>query len=198
MLVELTAVPDAALPLAQLKDHLRLGSGFAEDNLQDDLLKGFLRAALAAVEGRTGKALFERVFRWDTPAWRNAQGAELPIAPVSAVTEVRLITRTGSETVVDPASYGLMAQTHAPCLMPAGAALPMIPAGGVARLTLTAGFGPAWDDIPADLAQAVTLLAAHYNEFRNEVDLGPGCMPFGVSALIERWRIIRLGAGGRS
>ena len=31
ILVELTAVPDAALPLAPLREHLRLGSGFEDE-----------------------------------------------------------------------------------------------------------------------------------------------------------------------
>ena len=55
MLIEETAIADAALPVDQFKAHLRLGTGFAEDNVQDEVLKGFLRAAIAAIEARTGK-----------------------------------------------------------------------------------------------------------------------------------------------
>ncbi len=58
-----------------------------------------------------------------------------------------------------------------------------------------AGFGAGWADIPADLAQAVLLLAAHYYEYRDEVSLSQGCMPFGVSSLIERYRTVRLLTG---
>ncbi len=49
MLIEETSVPDTALPVEQFKAHLRLATGFGDDGLQDDLLAGFLRAALAAV-----------------------------------------------------------------------------------------------------------------------------------------------------
>jgi len=42
----------------------------------------------------------------------------------------------------------------------------------------------------------VLLLAAHYYEYRDETALGEGCMPFGVSSLIERYRTVRLFAGG--
>ena len=60
-----------------------------------------------------------------------------------------------------------------------------------------AGYGASWSEIPADLAQAVMLLAAHYYEFRNETSLSEGCMPFGVTSLIERYKPIRLGGGVR-
>ena len=41
------------------------------------------------------------------------------------------------------------------------------------------------------------LLAAHYYEYRDTTALGEGCMPFGVSSLIQRYRVSRitLGAG---
>lgn len=62
MLNEETTVPDAALPVEEFKAHLRLGSGFGNDTVQDAVLVSFLRAAIAAVEVRTGKALIERDF----------------------------------------------------------------------------------------------------------------------------------------
>ena len=46
-----------ALPLAALRDHLRLGTGFGDDSLQDGVLEQALRGAIAAIEGRTEKAL---------------------------------------------------------------------------------------------------------------------------------------------
>jgi len=49
--------------------------------------------------------------------------------------------------------------------------------------------------MPADLAQAVLMLAAHYYEFRSDTSLGQGCMPFGVTSLIERYRTVRIFAG---
>ncbi|PCH74343.1 MAG: hypothetical protein COC12_04000, partial [Rhodobacteraceae bacterium] len=49
--------------------------------------------------------------------------------------------------------------------------------------------------LPADLGQAVLLLAAHYYEYRDETSLGDGCMPFGVSSLVQRYRAVRLSLG---
>jgi uncharacterized phiE125 gp8 family phage protein len=52
-----------------------------------------------------------------------------------------------------------------------------------------------FDLLPADLQQAVLLLAAHYYEYRDEQSLGEGCMPFGVTSLIARYRALRMGLG---
>ena len=62
---------------------------------------------------------------------------------------------------------------------------------------MSAGYGPDWSDLPADLAQAVLMLAAHFYEFRHESAMSGQQMPFGVSTLIERYRNIRLFSGGR-
>lgn len=196
MLIEQTSVPAAALPLAQFKDHLRLGTGFDDDNAQDVLLEAFLRAAIAAVEGRTAKVLLAHRFTWILRAWRHAGCETLPLAPVRAVEQLRLVDRAGAAGVVDPAAYRLERDAHAPCLAGCGGFLPAIPAGGSAEVDFEAGFGPEWDDVPCDLAQAVFLLAAHYHENRHEAATGEGAMPFGVLALTDRWRRLRLTAGG--
>lgn len=197
MLIEETTVPQSALPVALFKEHLRLGSGFSDDGLQDGLLEGFLRSAMAAIEARTGKALIERDFAWTLTAWRDGATQGLPIGPVSAIAEVALIDRTGGEVAVDADRYVLRPDLHVPLLAAAGTALPSIPQTGSVRVRFMAGFGPDWSDLPSDLQQAVMMLAAHYYEYRHEMQFDAGCMPFGVSALIERYRRVRLGAGGR-
>jgi uncharacterized phiE125 gp8 family phage protein len=190
-LSETTEVPQAALPVARLRDQLRLGRGFPDDAVQDDLLTGFLRAALAAIEGRTAKALLSRSFTLTVSAWREPSRQPLPLAPVTALASVTLLDRTGGQTAISLAGLHLDADAMRPALC---GALPMIPAGGSARIAFTAGFGPAWDKVPPDLAQAVLMLAAHYHEHRHDTALDGGCMPFGVAALIERHRPLRLGA----
>ncbi|TDK49837.1 head-tail connector protein [Antarcticimicrobium luteum] len=192
MLSEETAIAEAALPVVQFRSHLRLGSGFGEDGLQDDLLKGFLRAAIAAIEARTGKVLISRDFSWIVYDWTESGGARLPVAPVSAVTAFVLVDRDAVEVAVAADRYWLEQDAQRPVLRPAGTVLPMIPAGGHARIALTAGMAADWGGLPADLGQAVLLLAAHYYEYRDETALGPGCMPFGVSSLIDRYRTLRL------
>jgi len=192
MLIEETGVPQAALPLAEFKAHLRLGTGFSQEGLQDPVLESFLRAAMAAIEARTGKVLIRRVFHWTQAVWRAPEGQPMPVAPVTEITSIVLRSRDGDQEAIPPAFYWLEPDAHRPVLRPQGAILPAIPPGGTAQITFEAGFGAAWGELPADLAQAVLLLAAHYYEYRDETALGDGCMPFGVSSLVERYRTVRL------
>ncbi len=196
MLIEETNVPDTALPVEAFRAHLRLGSGFAQDNLQDAVLRGFLRAAMAAVEARTGKALLVRRFALSLTFWRDAGLQVLPIAPVQTIARLALVARDGAETVVEPERYWLERDTQAPRLRSSTPTLPRIPSAGAALINFDAGFASAWEGLPDDLAQAVMLLAAHYYEYRDDTALGEGCMPFGVSSLIERHRKVRVGFGG--
>ena len=147
MLSEVTTVPDAALPVDEFKAHLRLGSGFGTDDVQDAVLVSFLRAAVTAVEARTSKVLYERDFVAGYSAWRTADAQPLPIAPVSAVSAVTLVDRTGTPTDVDSDAYWLERDLHSPRLRSVGACLPVIPQAGTAEVALTAGYGAAWTDI---------------------------------------------------
>ncbi|RCW85781.1 head-tail connector protein [Paracoccus lutimaris] len=197
MLVEVTAPALEALPVAGLRDHLRLGTGFemAGDAAETAALAGFLRAAMATIEARTGKALLVRQFRLRLEEWRDPMGQPLPLAPVAAIERVEIDDGAGNLTLVDPASYRLQPDMQRPVLAPVGAFLPQIPCGGHVTITFRAGFGPQWSDVPADLAQAVLMLAARYHEDRS-FEGTQSAIPFGVSALIERWRSVRV-LGGR-
>ena len=194
MLNEETPVPDASLPVDAFKAHLRLGSGFGQDDLQDAVLRSFLRASLAAIEARTSKALITRGFELSLNAWHEPGGQALPLAPISSLTRVALVGRDGIVTDVDVASYWLERDAQSPRLRPTGTRLPHIPEAGSVLITFEAGFGETWDNLPADLQQAVLMLAAHYYEYRSDISLSDGCMPFGVSSLVERYKPMRLGA----
>jgi uncharacterized phiE125 gp8 family phage protein len=195
MLVEVTGVPDSALPVARLREHLRLGTGFGEDGLQDPVLAGFLRAAMAAIEGRTSKVLIARDFLYTRSAWGFADRQPLPVAPVSVVTAVAVADAAGVETALPSEAWRLVHDAVRPVVMALGLAFPAVPPGGEVRIRFRAGFGENFSEVPADLQQAVMLLAAHYHEFRHDTGLGEGCMPFGVTALIERFRVLRIGGG---
>lgn len=195
MLIEETTVPDSALPVDQFKSHLRLGTGFGEESLQDAVLKGFLRAAISAIEARTGKALIARSFSWVLSGWRDRSGQVLPVAPVNALSAITLISVDDSETAVPLSQFRLEQDSQRPRLRPVSAALPMVPPSGSIRISFLAGYAADWDALPADLGQAVLLLAAHYYEYRNETALSDGCMPFGVTSLVQRYRPMRIAPG---
>ncbi|NYS23969.1 hypothetical protein HUK65_03115 [Rhodobacteraceae bacterium 2376] len=191
-LIETGGFAPEALPVVALREHLRMGSGFADDASQDGLLAQYLRAAMATVEARTGKVLLERGFELRVQGWRTPDAQVLPVAPVREVQEVALLDRAGGETLVDPARWRLLRDQHRPVLAPMGVVLPVIGWGGGAVIRFTAGFGPEWADLPADLAQAVLMLAARHYEDRE----AGGALPMAVASILERWRVLR--TGGRA
>ncbi|WP_226550437.1 head-tail connector protein [Celeribacter naphthalenivorans] len=197
MLMEQTQVATAALPVAEFRDHMRLGTGFDDDGVQDGVLETFLRAAMAAVEARTNKVLISRDFLYTVTAWRDLSAQVFPVAPVTTIGSFIVVDRLGAETTVDTAKYMLEPDMHRPRLVSTGFVLPQIPVAGQAKIAFTAGMADVWGGLPADLAQAVFLLAAHYYEHRHETAVGEATMPFGVSTLLERYRNLRL-FGGRN
>lgn len=198
MLVEETSTPDAALPVEGFRAHLRLGTGFADDAVQDPVLISFLKAALAAIEARTGKILLIREFSWTLSAWRDVGAQALPIAPVREIIDLAIIDADETESIVELSTYRLERDHQRPKVVAHSGALPAIPRGGSAEIVFTAGFADSFDALPADLAQAVFLLAAHYYENRGDTSLTGAKMPYGVAVLIERYKTVRLLAGGRS
>ena len=194
ILTEVSAPPAAAVPVRAFAEHLALGSGFADDGAQDAVLELYLRAAMAAVEARLGRALLAREFAWSVACWREAASQAMPIGPVGAVASVTLIAADGSEEAADPESWSVVRVSQRPRLVGRfGRSLPRIPRSGRAEIRFTAGFGETWDAVPADLRQAVFLLAAHFYENRSETGCVAGSMPFGVLMLIESYRTTRIG-----
>lgn len=198
LLTEQTAVPGAALPLQEFKDHLRLGTGFADDTVQDLLAESYLRAAMSTIEGRTGKAMIARDFLLRLNYWRDDLSQSLPMAPVSAITALTLRDAAGLATVIGTDRYRLVPDLHRPKIAGRGTGLPGIPADGSAEITFTAGFGLGWNDVPGDLAQAVFLLAADFHENRHEGSSLRTALPPVVRGLIARWRTVRVLGGGET
>ncbi|MFN3847376.1 MAG: hypothetical protein ACK4RZ_16375, partial [Paracoccaceae bacterium] len=176
----------------------RLGTGFADDGMQDGLVVAHLRAAMAAIEGRTGKALLARRFLLRLSRWRDVRGAQaLPTAPVAALVSVTILDANSVATVQADDQYRLEPDIARPRLIGARGILPTIPEGGAVEIVFDAGFGAEWAAVPVDLAQAVMLLAAEFYEARHDGGRGGPALPMAVQALIERWRTVRV-LGGRS
>jgi uncharacterized phiE125 gp8 family phage protein len=196
ILTEVSTPPPAAIPVRELARHLRLSTGFPDDGSEDGILELYLRAAMAAVEARLGFALLTRVFSWNVTQWQCEASQGLPIGPVQSVDEIVFVGGDGVETSLDPEGWSLLKDARRPRLIGRdGRRLPAIPRHACAEIRFTAGFGPDWESVPADIRQAVFLLAAHYYEHRSEDSSAYEPMPFGVLVLIETYRTMRIGAG---
>ena len=193
MLTELEPVPAAVLPIPALRDHLRLGTGFADDALQDAILEAALRGALGAIEGRLGRILIARPFASRVMRWRDAAAWVLPAGPATRL--ISLVIEDAEGAPADVTARVVLRESSGgpPAIEGHGGALPAIPPGGAATATFTAGFGP-WDALPADLRQAALMLAASYYEDRAAASRV--AFPPLVSALLAPWRVLRLSAGG--
>jgi uncharacterized phiE125 gp8 family phage protein len=193
MLTDLTPVPAAALPVSDLAAYLRLSRGFADDGALDAHLEACLRSALAAVEARTGKAVFRRDFLLALPDWAGPDRQPLPVAPAVSVSSVTVLTRTGMATAVEAAALDLVADAHRPVLRPVSGRLPDPGPGGAVEIVFRAGYAETWSDLPPALRQAVLLLAAGF--FAQDADAGGG-VPATVAVLLEPFRSIRLRGAG--
>lgn len=192
LLTEVAPAASNPVPLREMAAHLRLASGFSDDGSEDSLLELYLRNATAVVERQTAKALISRNYVLQVVCWNRSGHLRLPVGPVTAIESFELvrpgstIALTSDEWVLEP---GLSRQR---VTGPGGGALRQLPHGGLATLTLTAGFGSSWNDVPDDLRQAVLLLATHYYENRSG-DLGlDNGLPFGVGPILERYQPMRL------
>lgn len=196
LLTELTQVPSGSLPIAQFKDHLRLGTAFGADTLQNGLLEAHLRAAMAAIEARIGKVLLTRRYKLTLAEWRELDAQPLPLAPVSSIIGVSVFDAIDAETVLAATRYKLVQDMHRPKLAAVGLLLQTVPMDGHIEITFDAGFGAVWANVPNDLAQAVLMLAGVYYEGRHDVSGQVAGLPTPVQSLIERWRNVRVLGGG--
>ena len=198
ILTEVSAPPNSAVPIRAFAEHLRLGTGFTDDGTEDNVLELYLRAAMAAIEARIGRALLTREFSLTIMRWRDETSQGLPIAPVRSIDAIAIVAADGTETIAAPDGWSVMRDAQRPRLVGRfGRNLPRIPKSGHAEIRFIAGFSETWEGVPADLRQAVFLLAAHYYDNRAESRSGETTIPFGVQMLIEAYRALRIGGASR-
>ena len=159
----------------------------------DARIEQSLRAALATAEARTGKALFQRQFRWSFEDWRGHDRMAMPTAPLVSLDGVSLIHGDGSVTGLDTADFATIKDIHRPALLPKAAHFPTLATGTVVEILLTAGFGATWSDVPPDLREAVLILAVDYFDTPSGATLG---VAPAVLALLQRYRGLSLGRIG--
>lgn len=192
LLKETTPAAFNPVPMDEFKSHLRLSHGFNDDSAEDAILEVYLRNATVVVERRTAQAMIARPHTLQVAAWDRNGHLILPVGPVADVDSIRFVS-PNSIIDLEPEDWVLQPGPNRQKLTgPMGGALWPLPAGAVAELVFTAGHGLSWDDVPGDLRQAVLLLAGHYYENRfGEIEVDGG-LPFGVHAIVEQHRPVRL------
>ncbi len=192
LLKETTPAALNPVPLSEFAAHLRLGYGFVDDGAENGLLELYLRNAVAVIERRTSQALIRRAYVLQSASYDRHGHLTLPIGPVAAIDAVRYVT-PGSTITLDPEDWLLEPGTTRQRLTgPDGHALWALPRGAVAELDFEAGYGASWESVPDDLRQAVLLLASQYYENRFGDTPADDGLPYGVLAIVESHRPVRL------
>ena len=173
--------------VAALRQDLRL-----DDARDERLLASLITSARLMIEAQTGVRLMSQNWEVLMDDWPGAEIA-LPHWPVQQITSVSLLG--GGRHPVADNLYETHFTVRPPRLMrkpgmswPA----PRRPALGIA-IALVAGFGARADSVPADLREAVRVLAAHWYEHSAWQPAGRGqSVPGAVQALMQPYRALRL------
>jgi len=176
------------LLLDEVKDHLRM-----EGAAEDAALGAFITAARLSIEEYADLRLIDRteaiyLDAWPlfkkqeaSPWWSGsangavsllsspARFAVLPVRPVSAVASITVVAADDSETVWDADNYQLRLGLKPGVVLQAGRRWP-VPGrvlGGL-KITLTSGFGPDWNYVPASVRQAILMQASYLYTHRGD------------------------------
>ncbi|HWJ88909.1 MAG TPA: head-tail connector protein [Pelagibacterium sp.] len=184
----LAGAVEEPVSLAAMKAHLRV-----EDEAEDGLIETLISAARVHVESLSGRALLDQTWRLTLDAWPEDRIVPLPVSPVTALSEIRAYDAGGTVHQIDVAQFLLDGRANpARIIVPAViAGMPVLRARRGIEIDYTAGYGEA-EDVPADLSQAVRMLAAFWYENR---DLATGEMravPGTIGRMVSAYRRVRL------
>lgn len=183
----LTGPPGEPLTLAEAKAFLRVSS-----DAEDTLIGALITAARRMVEARTSRILMDQTWRLVRDAWPASGIIAAPVAPLREVSAARVKRLDGSFESLDLSAFTLNAG-RAPALITVDLSrvpLPLVRQGGIG-IDVLAGYGPNAADVPADLAQAVRLLIAHFYEHRDTAGAS-SALPEAAEALLAPYRVVRL------
>lgn len=203
-MISLQLVTDYTTPTAgrlsvpALKQHLRV------DTSNDDLLiEIYMRAAIALVQDRTGRALLPTTWKLSRddfpfdlgPIW-------LPRSPLISVTSVTYTAASsGTVITVDPATY-VASDGEPPSICPAIGTYWPVDVVPFRRSTQQVVFQAGYADsnaCPPTLVAAVYLMVGHLYENREAIsDLTLKETPLGFDALCETNRVQWYDYGGES
>ncbi|MDH4981297.1 head-tail connector protein [Hyphomicrobium sp. D-2] len=190
MALVLTSAPALEpVTVSEAKAHLRV-DGTAEDTLIGSLI---LTSRLH-IEAALGLALITQGWRLKLDRWPKDGAVELPLGPVQAVTDVRVLDGAGVAQTVPPESYVADVASSPARIVPRGAwPVPGQRTNGI-EIDFSAGFGAAAGNVPAPVRQALLLLVAHWYEHRDPIEVGSKttAIPAAVSNLLMPYRAVRL------
>ena len=176
--------------VTEAKAHMR-----TDGAVEDVLIASLILTSRLHVEAALGFALINQSWTLILDRWPPGTEVEIPLAPLQAISAVKVKNTAGVATAVAPTNYLVDLASKPPRLVWNNAARPDpgIPAAGI-EIDFTAGFGASAATVPAPLKHAVLMLTAHWYEHRdaNEIGSSAARIPDAISDLIQPFRKIRL------
>jgi len=128
-----------------------------------------------------------------TDLGQAASYAVLPVRPVSQISSIAIVAADGSENLWATENYHVRPGLQpAIALAPGGRwPVPGKPVDGI-RISLTAGFGADWNQVPASLRQALLMLAGYLYGNRGEQGSDGAVIASGAASLLRPYRERRL------
>jgi uncharacterized phiE125 gp8 family phage protein len=203
--VALLPIGGGPVDIARAKAHLKVDW---DDGDNDALIAAYLRAAVGAIEKRTGRALSPKAFTEWAPRFPYSTGGyyraplcsieKLTLArdPVTAIVSVTYVDVNGVEQTLDPAGYRSIEGEPWSLLAPFGGSFPQTEERPDAvRVRYIAGYGAG--DCPPELQSAVLLMLGHFYLNREAAIADSRAaaieLPLGVEALCEPYRRVWVG-----
>ncbi len=176
--------------LAEAKAHLRIDTAS-----EDALIASIILTSRLHIETALGLGLINQTWMMVLDRWPGGGAVDIPIAPLQAVTAVRVRNSAGTAIAVSPTNYLVDIVSKPPRLVWNNSAptFPGVPVNGI-EIDLSVGFGAASASVPGPLKHAILMLTAHWYEHRDPVEIGSSSadIPDAVSDLIAPFRKFRL------
>lgn len=212
--LQVTSAP-AVLPvtLDEAKAQLNIDDG---SNADDALLVAMIEAATAEAERFTGRALIARTLTlwrdaWprrfaDEPLWEGLRegpadlpgpaprALALPRPPLQGVVSVSTFDAKDVEAPYDAGNYVVDTASEPGRIVLRGAAAPPLPgraANGI-KVVYTAGYGPAFADVPAPLRHGILRSVAQLYTERGDCSAEVAAQSAGAWLLWQRYRVAAL------
>ncbi|WP_112663106.1 head-tail connector protein [Microvirga flavescens] len=171
--------------LAEMKTYLRV-----DDDAQDELISGLIKAARLMVEAVSRRILIEQSWRIALDSWPQARTIVLPLSPLIAVTRVQVFDALGIASDAPAGAFEVEALSDPPRIFLTNAPDPGRARNGI-FIDLRAGYGADPGAVPAPLRLAVKILVARWFENRGDV-AGEQMMPPEALSLIAPFQRARL------
>lgn len=178
---------DEPLHLEEVKEHLRVPL----DDQDTNIARVYIPAARRRIESRTNRQLITATIALSLDCFPSGTNPILvPKAPLQVINSITYIDSAGDSQTLDPNKYTVDTSDEPGRIFPVfGTVWPVAQSrnlGVMVTVNFDAGYGGPLD-VPAELREAMFLMAGHYYYHREEVVMGgkPGVLPMAVADLLQ-------------